>query len=73
MAWNRILVLCLTNDKDRFAPPIPSIYDQARIQGGPKRALAPPPHFVGEKQGAKNHTHRKKRDQNRTTTKQDTG
>ena len=47
---------------------------QARIQGGGgKETLPPPPPFSGEKnKGVKNHTHRKK-DQNRTTTKQDTG
>ena len=45
---------------------------QARIQGG-QGGLAPPPIFWGKNKGAKNHTHRKKEDQNRTTTKQDTG
>ena len=41
--------------------------------GGGQGCLGPPP-FSGEKnKGAKNHTHRRKKDQNRTTTKQDTG
>ena len=35
---------------------------QARIQGGAKGALAPPPHFLGKKQGGqKPHTQKKKR------------
>ena len=50
-----------------------SCSNQARIPGGGGQGgLAPP--FSGEKsKGAKNHTHRKTNDQNRTTTKQDTG
>ena len=39
--------------------------------GGGKGALAL--HFWGKNKGAKNHTHRKTNDQNRTTTKQDAG
>ena len=51
----------------------PLSLSQARIQGAGKGALPPPP-FSGEKtRGAKNHTHTEKKDQNRTTTKQDTG
>ena len=50
----------------------PPSLSQARIQGAGKGALPPPPIFWGKNKRAKNHTHRKK-NQNRTTTKQDTG
>ena len=40
---------------------------QARIQGGGGQGcLGPPPFSGGKNKGAKNHTHRRKKDQNRT-------
>ena len=50
-----------------------TLYTGADPGGGAKGALPPPPIFWGKNKGAKNHTHRRKKDQNRTTTKLDTG